>query len=86
MRFDGQLNPERFDKHLKAFRDMGTTVCMLANAGYYLEDERYLERMAMVLERWFLNPETRMNPHLDYGEAIINICPGETRASSCWLR
>ena len=76
IRRDGELNPERFDKHLAAFKKLGMTSCMLAITGYYLEDKRYFERLALVLDRWFLNPETKMNPHLDYGEAIINICPG----------
>ena len=42
----------------------------LALAGYLLSDERYSEHAALLVRTWFLNPETKMNPHLRYAQAV----------------
>ena len=42
----------------------------LALAGYLLRDEASAEHAAMLVRTWFLDPETKMNPHLRYGQAV----------------
>jgi len=46
----------------------------LALAYYYFEDERYAKHASALIRTWFLDSRTRMNPHLNYGQAV----PGRT--------
>ena len=42
----------------------------LTAAWLLTQDKRYAERAAAHLRAWFLAPETRMNPSLDYAQAV----------------
>ena len=72
VRRDGQRNPEtrsaKFDR--QAMRLMVRSVVPLALGYYYTGEERYAEHAVDVLRTWFTDPETRMNPHLKYAQAI----------------
>jgi hypothetical protein len=43
----------------------------LSLAYFYFDEEKYAEHAIHLLEDWFLNPETRMNPHLEYAQAVL---------------
>jgi len=60
------------DKHLTEdqlndFHSMGTTICILANAGYYLDEPKYFEQAKLILTRWFLDPTTAITLHFEPG-------------------
>ena len=76
IRRDGVHNPDNFDEHVEALLELGYTVLDLVNAGYYLGEEKYLDRAAYLLDVWFVNEETRMNPDMRYGQGIKGICEG----------
>jgi len=42
----------------------------LALAGYLLDEPRYSDHAALLVRTWFLDPATRMNPHLRFAQAI----------------
>jgi hypothetical protein len=71
IRRDGRTNDDllaRGDRVTigKLYDDVET----LALAGYLLDDARYAQHAALLVRTWFLDPETRMNPHLRYGQAV----------------
>ena len=76
IRRDGETNPDNFAYHRRILREFRTTVSHLT-AGYllYSKDE-WAESAVKRLERFFVNPDTRMNPNLLYAQALPGICVG----------
>ncbi len=70
IRRDGEVNPERHEGDNTRLRAVVDAVETLALAYYLFEHEPYAEHAAKLLRTFFLDPETRMNPHLQYGQAI----------------
>lgn len=70
IRRDGQSNPENFNAHRLAMRNMSVWVPALVAAYKLTGDTIYAERALEHLSAWFIVPETRMNPNLLYGQAI----------------
>jgi hypothetical protein len=71
IRHDGRTNKdllEQGDREIigQLYDDLET----LALAGYLLKDDRYNDHAALLLKTWFLNPTTKMNPHMRYGQAV----------------
>lgn len=71
---DGVTNPDLVTTDEESLAQMIGAVKTLAAAGYFLQEERYLERAAFLLRHWFLDPATRMNPNLNFAAGI----PGQT--------
>lgn len=76
VRRDGQVYPGRFTAHEHAMFRMCDESLLLSQAGYFLNDRSYAEHAARMLDTWFLNPDTRMTPHLKYAQAIRGVCDG----------
>lgn len=69
---DGEVNPERsgpdFDKD--RLSKLGSDMEDLS-VGYYLTgDVRYAQQAAALVRAWFLDPATRMAPHMDFAQGI----------------
>lgn len=76
VRRDGESYPGAFAAHREALRSMRTHVANLA-AGYALTGRlAYADKAAGLLRAFFLDAETRMNPHLLYAQAIPGVCAG----------
>ena len=66
---DGYSNPENFLDHRRALNGMAITVGNLASAWLLTGDVKYAEAILPHLRAWFVDPETMMNPSLDYAQA-----------------
>src|SRR5687767_12341197 len=73
---DGHSNPDAFFHHRTAVRDLRDAVAALGAAYKATRDDRYPAKAAELLRVFFLDPATRMNPHLQYAQAIPGVSPG----------
>ena len=71
IRKDGKRNPEisKFKDH-KYLSDMATNVQVLSLAYFISDDEKYAIHAANLLKVFFLDGKTRMNPNMNYAQAI----------------
>lgn len=76
IRRDGEVNPERTKLDRSAIGNMSSHADTLALAYFYSGEEAFAEKAAQLLRTWFMDEETRMNPHLNYGQGIRGICDG----------
>jgi hypothetical protein len=67
---DGMSNPDNFIDHRRALMRLSVQVPALAAAWKVTRSERYAKHAARHLRAWFLDPSTRMNPNLQYAQAI----------------
>jgi hypothetical protein len=74
---DGVVNPE-----VRQYTDklnmpiVCENIYLLSLAYYFSNDERYAKHASKLAEVWFLDPATRMNPNLNYGQAVKGVTDG----------
>ncbi len=77
IRRDGERNPEiaKLTDHTYLSR-MEEAVKTLSLAYFLTNNEAYAKKARAVLCTWFIDPDTRMNPNLRYGQRIPGITDG----------
>jgi hypothetical protein len=70
VRRDGESNPGNFSAHRLAVKALRDHVAALAAAYKITGDDRYAAKAAEMLQLFFIDPNTRMNPHLQYAQAV----------------
>lgn len=67
---DGMSNPDNFNDHRLALIRLSLIVPSLAAAYVLTRDRKYADHAARHLRAWFVDEATRMNPNLQYAQAI----------------
>ena len=67
---DGMTNPDNFVEHRRAMIRLSLIVPALAAAYKITRQRKYADRAALHLRAWFVDEATRMNPNLQYAQAI----------------
>lgn len=67
IRKDGKTNPEYDNYDGVAKSKMSQAVFTLSLAYFYTSHEPYAKKANEFINTWFIDPETKMNPNLEYG-------------------
>lgn len=71
IRRDGEVNRKLLaNGDRNRLGDFCDDVEALALAGYLLADEKYARHAAKLIRTWYLDPETRMNPNVNFGQGV----------------
>jgi hypothetical protein len=76
IRRDGQTNPNNFNQHRLILRSLRNRVVALTAGFMVTNDERYSIKAITLLKEFFIDSQTKMEPHLLYGQAIPGRCTG----------
>ena len=77
IRRDGETNPERYRaSDDREFGEVQSAVHALGLGYYFTGNQAYAERAVLLLRTWFLDPATRMNPNLEYAQAVLGVNTG----------
>ncbi|HZQ43912.1 MAG TPA: alginate lyase family protein [Acidobacteriaceae bacterium] len=76
IRRDGMSNPANFNDHRELLIRLSLQVPALTAAWMITKKALYAAKAADHLRAWFVDPNTRMNPNLQYAQAIHGITPG----------
>jgi hypothetical protein len=75
---DGQSNPDNFDDHRKVMVRLSIQMPALVAAWVLTKESRYGKRACDHLRAWFLAPETRMSPNLQFAQAVQGVSTGRS--------
>jgi hypothetical protein len=73
---DGMSNPDNFVEHRRALMRFSVQVPTLTAAWLITGKKKYAVHATEHLRAWFINEQTRMNPNLQYAQAIKGITTG----------
>jgi hypothetical protein len=76
IRRDGETNPANFVEHRRAMVRLSLIVPALAAAYKLTHQPKYAAHAALHLRAWLLSDATRMNPNLQYAQAIHGVSTG----------
>ena len=77
MRKDGQRNPEIYKITDRTYLGRLENASRILSLAWYLTgEEKYAAKSGTLLRTWFLDEATKMNPHLEYGQAVPGVNTG----------
>ncbi|HVU18244.1 MAG TPA: alginate lyase family protein [Candidatus Didemnitutus sp.] len=75
---DGETNPQNFETHRLLMRQMRDAVASFAAAYLVTHNPAYAQRAAAWLQVFFVDANTRMNPHLRFAQAVPGVATGRS--------
>ena len=76
IRRDGLTNPANFNAHREAMIRLSLLVPALTAAWALTGKRKYADHAGKHLHAWFVDPATKMNPNLEYAQAIFGLNKG----------
>jgi len=76
IRKDGMTNPDNFVEHRLIMRRFCIQMPALTAAYLVTQDAKYAKTAGQHLRAWFVNPETRMNPSMQFAQAVKGVSTG----------
>jgi hypothetical protein len=79
IRHDGLRNPESEDARFSdypSWTKVSAAIETLGLAYYFTRNEAYAEHAAKLVRTWFLDPATRMNPNINFGQYVSGVNDG----------
>jgi hypothetical protein len=73
---DGQTNPGNFVAHRQVIRQLSDAVAALGAAYKLTGEDRYAKKTTELLKVFFLDEKTRMNPNLQFAQAVPGVSRG----------
>jgi hypothetical protein len=78
IRRDGERNPDRFTANHVDLVNLCDAVLSLGIGACIMGRDDCVEHASKILSVWFVDPATRMNPNLEFGQAIRGVTPGRS--------
>ena len=78
IRRDGESNPANFTAHRDLLIRLSIQMPALTAAWLLTRKREYADHAIAHLRAWFVTPDTRMNPNLEYAQAIHGISAGRS--------
>ncbi|MGA8110855.1 MAG: alginate lyase family protein [Acidobacteriaceae bacterium] len=75
---DGESNPNNFNEHRKAMIALSIQMPALTAAWILTRRRAFAVKAADHLRAWFIRPETRMNPNLEYAQGVHGVSTGRS--------
>lgn len=69
----GITNPEIYDYDRPKLARISTAIFYLSLAYFYTEKPEYARKSVELINNWFLNEETKMNPNLNYAQIALGV-------------
>lgn len=78
VRKDGQINPasKNGDSDGVRLADFTAQVQTLTLAWYFSSEQQYADKAISLIRAWFIAPQTRMNPNLNFAQGVPGIAAG----------
>jgi hypothetical protein len=76
IRRDGVTNPANFNAHREAMIRLSLLVPALTAAWELTGQKKYADHAGKHLRAWFVDPATKINPNLEYAQAIFGLNKG----------
>jgi hypothetical protein len=75
---DGQSNPDNFDDHRRVMVRLSIQMPALTAAWLLTGNREYARRACDHLLAWFVAADTRMNPNLQFAQAVVGVSTGRS--------